>query len=189
MRSGLADLAAAGIQLSDGQDQSLQRPLVDVRMRDVVIELLPGTLATNYESRLFSAQSDECGMVEHVAGNGCDDHCDVDVDEAGSGGIPAAPMGSGQADRETAGEYADTFMVYQSKTGPAKLHRVITISDLKTVLRDPEGHQGRSNTFAIKTHSNKKVCGQLDLSRCLARSANRKQSEISNTDIFGPRAM
>ena len=189
VRSGLADLAAAGIQLSDDQDQSLQRPLVDVRMRDVVIELLPGTLATNYESRLFSAQSDEGGMVEHVAGNGCDDHCDVDVDEAGSGGIPAAPMGSGQADRETAGEYADTFMVYQSKTGPAKLHRVITISDLKTVLRDPEGHQGRSNTFAIKTHSNKKVCGQLDLSRCLARSANRKQSEISNTDIFGPRAM
>lgn len=47
-------------------------------------------------------------------------------------------------------------MIHTTKSGPAKLQRVVTISDIKQVCSDSEGCPGRSWTFTIKTHSSKK---------------------------------
>jgi hypothetical protein len=48
--------------------------------------------------------------------------------------------GDGREGRSATGYgKADTFVVYHSKSGPAKLERVITISDIKYVSEQSEG--------------------------------------------------
>jgi len=89
-----------------------------------------------------------------------------------AGGNGAGGSGKGDADGGVDGPAtgygeADTFVMYHTKSGPAKLERVITISDIKSVFEQSEGvevapaHELPLGCVASRTH---RRCGISDSS-------------------------